>query len=214
MDCDQQVHFYNRHRLCSPRALLRRTIHEASCRADSGRCTVRRPSTRHRQVTLRTMSSPCLPTQARASRSRLPAETKIVKLAAGSTDLKTAQPAQVSDIAVGDRVLATGKAGDTPASLTAARLILMKSADIAEKNAQDQAQWRTNGAGGIVSAVDSASGTIVLTSGTNKVTVTTSSQHRVQALQWRLGPVPGRKSRNTRRHPYRRSTAGSRREVR
>ena len=101
-------------------------------------------------------------------------DTKVLKLAAGSTDLKTAQPSQLSDIAVGDRVLATGKAGDTPASLTAARLILMKSSDIAQKNAAEQAQWRTNGTGGIVSSVDPSTGTIVLTAGTNKVTVTTT----------------------------------------
>lgn len=103
-------------------------------------------------------------------------ETKVLKLAAGSTDLKTAQPGQLSDVAAGDRVLATGKAGDSPTSLVASRLILMKSADIAEKNAADQAEWRTNGAGGIVSAVDPATGAITLTSGTNKITVTTTGK--------------------------------------
>jgi hypothetical protein len=103
-------------------------------------------------------------------------DTKVLKLPAGSTDLKTAQASQMSDVAVGDRVLATGKAGDDPTALTASRLILMKSTDIAEKNAADQAEWRTNGAGGIVSAVNPATGTITVTSGTNKVTVTTTSK--------------------------------------
>lgn len=102
-------------------------------------------------------------------------DTKVLKLPAGSTDLKSAQAGQLSDIAEGDRVLATGKAGDNPTTLIAARLILMKSDDIAQKNAADQAQWRTNGAGGIVSAVD-PSGSITLTSGTNKITVTTTSK--------------------------------------
>jgi co-chaperonin GroES (HSP10) len=103
-------------------------------------------------------------------------DTKVLKLPAGSTDLKTAEASQMSDVAVGDRVLATGKAGDNPTSLTASRLILMKSTDIAEKNAADQAQWRTNGAGGIVNAVDPATGTITITSGTNKITITTSNK--------------------------------------
>ena len=103
-------------------------------------------------------------------------DTKVLKLPAGSTDLKSAQAGQLSDVAEGDRVLATGKAGDNPTTIIAARLILMKSADIAEKNAADQAQWRTNGAGGIVSAVDPAAGSITLTSGTNKVTVATTSK--------------------------------------
>jgi hypothetical protein len=104
------------------------------------------------------------------------ADTKVLKLAAGSTDLKTAQTSQISDVAVGDRVLATGKAGDTPAALIASRLVLMKSTDIAEKNAAEQAQWRTNGAGGIVNAVDPAAGTITVASGTNKVTITTTGK--------------------------------------
>ena len=103
-------------------------------------------------------------------------DTKVLKLPAGSTDLKSAQAGQLSDVAEGDRVLATGKPGDNPTTLIATRLILMKSADIAEKNAADQAPWRTNGAGGIVSAVDPAAGSITLTSGTNKITVTTTNK--------------------------------------
>jgi hypothetical protein len=104
------------------------------------------------------------------------ADTKVLKLAAGSTDLKTAQPGRVSDITVGDRVLATGKAGESPMTLTAARVILMKSSDIADKNAAEQAQWRTNGVAGVVSAVDPNGGTISLTAGANKFTVTISGQ--------------------------------------
>jgi hypothetical protein len=106
----------------------------------------------------------------------LSANTKVLKLAAGSTDLKTAQPGQVSDITVGDRVLATGNAGESPMALTAARVILMKSSDIADKNAAEQAQWRTNGVAGVVSAVDPNGGAISLTAGANKFTVTTSGQ--------------------------------------
>lgn len=103
------------------------------------------------------------------------ADTKVMKLPAGSTDLKAAQAGQLSDVAVGDRVLATGSAGSSATTLTATRLVLMKSTDIAQKNAADQAQWRTNGASGIVSAVDPTAGAITLTVGTNKVTVNTSS---------------------------------------
>ena len=102
------------------------------------------------------------------------ADTQVVKLAAGSTDLKTAQPAQISEVAVGDRLLATGRAGDSATSLNATRVILMKSGDIAQKNAADQALWRTNGAGGLVSSVDPATGAIVVSSGTTKVTIQTN----------------------------------------
>jgi hypothetical protein len=104
------------------------------------------------------------------------AGSKVVQLAVGSTDLKTATPSALTDIAVGDRALVTGKAGDTPATFAAVRVIVMKSSDIAQKQAADQADWKARGVGGIVNAVDPASGTITLTAGTKKVVVSTSSK--------------------------------------
>lgn len=105
----------------------------------------------------------------------IPEGAKVQKLAPGSTDLKTATPSQTSDIAVGDRVLASVRVGDTPDSFTARTVVLMKSGEIAEKNAADQADWRRNGTGGIVSAIDPA-GTITVTAGARKVTVATSAK--------------------------------------
>jgi hypothetical protein len=100
---------------------------------------------------------------------------KVQQLAVGSTDLKTATASQMSDVAVGDRVLAAVKLGDAPDSFTTARVVLMKSADIAQKNAAEQADWRKNGTGGIVSAVSPA-GAITVTAGTTKVVVSTTSK--------------------------------------
>jgi hypothetical protein len=101
---------------------------------------------------------------------------KVQQLAVGSTDLKTAIPAQLSDIAVGDRVLAAGKAGDALGSFTASRVILMKSSDIAEMQAAQQADWKKNGLGGIVTAVDPASGAITITSGAKKIAIDTTAK--------------------------------------
>lgn len=101
---------------------------------------------------------------------------KVVQLAVGSTDLKTAKPSQLTDVAVGDRALVTGKVGDTPESFTAARVILMKSADIAQKQAAQQDDWKARGTSGIVSTVDPATGIINITSGTKKLTINTSSK--------------------------------------
>ena len=106
----------------------------------------------------------------------VPDGVKISQLAVGSTDLKTAKPSQFSDIAVGDRLLAAVKAGETAESFIARQVVLMKSADIAQMQASEQADWKTNGVGGIVSAVDPATGTITLTVGTKKVTIDTSSK--------------------------------------
>jgi hypothetical protein len=97
-------------------------------------------------------------------------------MAVGSTDLKTATPGQLSDIAVGDRVLVTGRAGEGAASFNALRVVLIKSSAIAEMQAAQQADWKARGVGGIVSTVDAASGAITLTSGAKKIVVNTTGK--------------------------------------
>ena len=99
---------------------------------------------------------------------------RVVQLAPGSTDLKTAQPGTLSEVTAGDRVLVTGSAGETAGSFTATRLILMKAGAIAEKREVDQADWQKRGSGGLVSAVDATSGAITVTSGSHKTQINTS----------------------------------------
>jgi co-chaperonin GroES (HSP10) len=106
----------------------------------------------------------------------VPDGVRILQLAPGSTDLKTAQTITLKDIAVGDRVLVSGKAGDTAGTFAAARVILMKSSDIAQKHEMEQADWQKRGTGGIVSAVDPGTGTLTVTVGAKKVAVTTSGK--------------------------------------
>ena len=91
-----------------------------------------------------------------------------------SADLKTVSPSSFDQIAVGDRVLATGTAGDAGA-LTATRVIMIKSTAIAERNQGLQADWNRRGSGGIVTAVDPSDGAISISSGTRKITVDTRS---------------------------------------
>ena len=100
---------------------------------------------------------------------------RILQLAPGSTDLKTAQAIALKDIAVGDRVLVNGKPGDDASSFAASRVILMKSSDIAQKHEAEQADWQKRGTGGIVSAVDAGTGMLTVAVGARKVAVTTSS---------------------------------------
>jgi co-chaperonin GroES (HSP10) len=106
----------------------------------------------------------------------VPEGARILQLAPGSTDLKTAQTIPLKDIAVGDRVLVNGKAGDTAGSFAAVRVILMKSSDIAQKHETEQADWQKRGTGGIVSAVDVGTGTLTIAVGAKKVAVTTSGK--------------------------------------
>ena len=76
------------------------------------------------------------------------ADAPVLQLPPGSTDLKAATPAKLEDVSVGDRVLASGKAGDAAGTLTASRIILMKSTDITARNAAEQRDWQMHGLGG------------------------------------------------------------------
>jgi co-chaperonin GroES (HSP10) len=99
---------------------------------------------------------------------------RILQLPPGSTDLKTAQTIALPDIAMGDRVLVTGKAGDS-GGFAATRVILMKSSDIAQKHEAEQGDWQKRGTGGIVSSVDAVSGAVTVSVGAKKLIVNTSS---------------------------------------
>ena len=99
-------------------------------------------------------------------------ETKVVQLPPGSTDFKTAQPASMTDLAVGDRVLAIGTPSESPTALTARRLVLMKSTDIAKRHEAEQLGWQ-HGTGGIVSSVDIASGAVTIKSGARTIAIAT-----------------------------------------
>src|ERR1700681_1809016 len=52
--------------------------------------------------------------------------TKIVRIAPGQKDLKDAQPIQLTDLQVGDRILVRGKAGDDNKTFSASSIIGMK----------------------------------------------------------------------------------------
>lgn len=98
---------------------------------------------------------------------------KVLQLPPGSTDLKSAQVIALNDIEVGDRVLVTGHA-DAPDALTASRVILMKGSDIAQKQAAEQEDWQKRGTGGLINAIDPATGTLTITARAKKVTVETT----------------------------------------
>lgn len=85
--------------------------------------------------------------------------TRILRLAGGQTDLKSATPGTPADVQVGDRMLARGAAGDGGA-IAATTIVVMKQADVAQKQQHDREDWQKRGTGGIVSAIDPATGTV------------------------------------------------------
>jgi hypothetical protein len=88
--------------------------------------------------------------------------TKLVRIAPGQTDLKAAAPIQLQDVQPGDRILVRGKLADDGKSVLAFSIIAMKKGDIAEKQAHEREEWQRHGTGGLVSSVDAATGTVII----------------------------------------------------
>lgn len=101
---------------------------------------------------------------------------RVLQLLPGSKDLKSAQPITLKDIAVGDRVLVSGKAADDTRTFAAMLVVLMKASDIAQQHTAEQTDWQKRGVGGIVSAADAGTGSLTLAVGAKKISVVTSGQ--------------------------------------
>jgi hypothetical protein len=88
--------------------------------------------------------------------------TKLVRIAPGQTDLKSATPIQLQDLQAGDRILVRGKMADDGKSVLALSIIAMKKSDLAEKQAHEREEWQKHGTGGLVSSVDASANTIMI----------------------------------------------------
>jgi hypothetical protein len=91
----------------------------------------------------------------------VPDGARIVRLAAGQTDLKSAPAITFAEIQVGDRMLLRGRSGAN-GDVEATTIVVMKQADVAEKQQHDREDWQKRGTGGIVSAIDPATGTFTV----------------------------------------------------
>jgi transcription antitermination factor NusG len=97
--------------------------------------------------------------QGNESKVTVPDSAKVLQLPAGAKSLSAATPIQVTDIAVGDRILA--KVADGAAST----LVAMKQADVAKAQQNQLQDWKTKGVNGIVKSVDPAAQTITISTG-------------------------------------------------
>jgi Domain of unknown function (DUF5666) len=88
--------------------------------------------------------------------------TRMVRVAPGQTDLKGATAIHLLDLQTGDRILVRGKPSEDTKSIVAAVIIAMKGSDVQAKQEQERQDWQKRGIGGLVSAVDPASGTITI----------------------------------------------------
>ena len=99
-------------------------------------------------------------------------DATVLMLTPGTTDLKQATPSTADNIAVGDRVLASGRPGDSADILIASRVVLMKSSAIAARDSAEQADWQKRGVGGIVKSVNGD--VIVISSGAKTINIQTT----------------------------------------
>jgi hypothetical protein len=103
---------------------------------------------------------------------------RLLRIEPGEKDLKNAAPLQLQDLQPGDRILVRGASAPDGKSLQAVSVIAMKKADLAEKQAHEREEWQRHGAGGLVTAIDPATGAVTISTsalGANKsVTVHTS----------------------------------------
>ena len=98
---------------------------------------------------------------------------RILRMQPGAKQLSEATPIALTDLAVGDRVLALVKDG------AATTIIAMKQADIAQKQQAEAEAWRA-GAAGLVKSVDAATGTITIRSGPRALTIHTTPKTKIR----------------------------------
>src|SRR5882762_9897387 len=88
--------------------------------------------------------------------------SRILRVAPGEKDLTHATPLQKQDLQVGDRVLVRGKPSLDLHSLVAGAVVVMKQSDVVAKQEKDREDWQKRGVGGLVTAVDSSTGTVTI----------------------------------------------------
>lgn len=90
------------------------------------------------------------------------AGARILQLAPGAKDLKSAKPLQLQDLKVGDTIRARGTASADGKSLAALEVIVITHAAVAAVSDQLRQDWQKRGAGGRVESVDASTGNVVV----------------------------------------------------
>jgi hypothetical protein len=88
---------------------------------------------------------------------------RILRLQPGSTDVKSATPLALQDLQVGDTIRARGPGSDDGKSINALEIIVITHSAVAAVSDQIRQDWQKRGIGGLVSEVDTATGTVTIT---------------------------------------------------
>lgn len=103
----------------------------------------------------------------------VPSAARILLVDPATHDVKGAHPGTFADVKAGDKAIVTGTTGDSGQTLTATRILLLKSGAIEALHAQQQAAW-AHSIGGIVKTTDTDKGALSVVNGTHTYTIQTS----------------------------------------
>jgi Cu/Ag efflux protein CusF len=90
-------------------------------------------------------------------------KTLFLRVPPGEKDLAKATRIALTDIAVGDRVVARGELSEDQKTMAASSIIMMSKAELAKKWERDREEWQKRGTAGTVAAIDPAAKTITVT---------------------------------------------------
>jgi len=80
--------------------------------------------------------------------------TAYLRMPFGEKDQKKATKIEMSDVAVGDRLIARGPLAEDTKTVTVRTVIVMTKDDVAKKQQQDHADWQKRGIAGTITAVN------------------------------------------------------------
>jgi hypothetical protein len=89
--------------------------------------------------------------------------TSYLRVPPGEKDLKKAAKIVLSDVNVGDRMLARGPLSDDATTLPARTVIIMTKGDLAQQHDKDRAEWQKRGTTGVVTALNAETKEITIT---------------------------------------------------
>lgn len=107
---------------------------------------------------------------------------RMLRLPPGEKELKNAAPIQLQDLQVGDTVRVRGTASDDGKSISTLEVLVISRSTVDAVRDQIRQDWQKRGLGGLVSAVDSATGTVsisVMSFGGKKTIAVHSSANTV-----------------------------------
>jgi len=93
---------------------------------------------------------------------RVDERTRVLRVPAGETSLARAEQVSPNEIAVGDRLLASGWSSGSSAPMIATQIVVMSHNDIQKMRQREVEEWRTRGIAGVVTAINPQTREIVL----------------------------------------------------